>query len=130
MEAMINAIINASKSPIGEIFIRVACVLVVGAVGVRVLIKVLADIFELFATSKQKKIIEAIANLLGVIGCLLASLLTSILYSKGKTSFFIYGEGLLYGFGALGLYWLWITGKLKSFFSAVKNIRITRLKTK
>lgn len=117
IDSLIHSVVEASTSPVGEIIVRVTCVFIIGAVGVRLVVKAGADIFELFATPKKKKVIETIADFLGYLGCLLASVVTSILYAKGKKSGDIYIEGLLYGFGALGIYKLWITGKLKAFFN-------------
>ena len=119
---MIDSIIIFSKSPIGEILIRVICVLFIG-LGLKYFLMKIADLFELLSRSKKaKEAIDILSNIASNIGTVGVSFFVCALYrKKGQSDFLVYGEAVIYGLGAIGLYYFFVSGKFKSIWLAIKN---------
>ena len=119
---MINSILDFSQSPLGTIIIRALCILFIGAMGFKMFLMKMSDLFELFAKStKRKKAIELIADMLSIIGTCVLSILVSYRYGEGETQQYIILEGLFYGLGSVGVYQFIIDGKLIKFIRAWKQ---------
>lgn len=123
---MIETIINFTKSPVGEILIRVTCILFIGAMGLKMFIKKIGDIFELYTRSmRTKKMLDLVADVLSIVGTVVISILISHVYShiskENMSELYINAEGILYGFGAVGLNWLFSDGRFMKFIRAWKG---------
>jgi len=114
-----------TKSPMGEIIIRVICVLFIGAIGLKLFIKKVADIFELFAKGKRKQAIELLSDVFSYIGTVGISILVSQVYAHIGNStmkeIYINAEGIFYGFGAIGVAWCFEKDRFMKFWRALRG---------
>lgn len=119
---MIDTILKFSKSPAGEIIIRVACVFFIGS-GVKYFLMKIADFFELLSRSNKTKIlIDKFTSMISSIGTVAVSLFVAVLYrKKGQSDFYVYGEGFIYGLGAIGIYYFFISGKFKTMLQLIRK---------
>ncbi len=116
-----ETLIAFSKSPMGEIIIRVLCILFIGAFGFKVFVMKIADIFEQYARGeKRKRIIDLISDVISMLGTVALSILISFVYREKQTDLYLIVEGMLYGLGAVGLY-QFIDKKLVAYIRAYKG---------
>ena len=125
---IVNNIIAFTTSPMGEIIIRVVCVLFIGAIGLKLFIKKIFDIFELYARSaKSKKALDLLSEVVSIIGTVGISMIVSHVYAHindgTMKEIYINAQGLFYGLGAVGLSWLFADGRL------IKFVRVWRGKS-
>ena len=112
-------ILSFLDSSLGRILIRVGCVSFIGG-GIYFYIMKIADRIELFKSSKKRKMITLTAEILAYTMTILFSFLVSFVYELEKMDILnIILESLLYGFGAICILNMCLTG---GFYKILKII--------
>lgn len=119
---MMEQFLEFSNSSIGKILIRVGCIFFIGSVGSHSFLRKIAGLFGLLTKGeKKKKIIFSLTDIVSGFATIVLSIFVSFLYSKGNDKLVVYGEGLIYGFGSIGIYQFIIEGRLTQIIKTIRS---------